>query len=129
MRTHTVSNAIIADFPCSICGKPVGYEELYPPGVARATGRGEEHPLRNLDRHWHYISNGDRCGDSELTPDQFARAAEALAGEHSASFLALYCEECQLVYCFKHWRVEYAHDPDMSFGTCPKGHVRVIDPG
>jgi hypothetical protein len=129
MNDQTEARATISDFRCSVCRAKVGYEELYPPGARRATGRGGEHPGRDLQRHWHYISNGDREGDSELTPDEFTRAVEALAGQHPESFLALYCEKCQLVYCFKHWRVEYALDPDMSFGTCPNGHVRVIDPG
>ena len=64
--------ATIVDFPCSICGAPVGYQELYPPGVPRAAGRGGEDPGRRLDRHWHYVSDGDRYGDSELTLAAFA---------------------------------------------------------
>ena len=119
--------AAIAIFSCSICGKEVGYEELYPPGVPRSPERGPEHPLRELDRHWHYISNGDRMGDSELTAEEFASALEALAGEHPASFLALYCPGCERVYCYDHWRVRYSDDPPRTIGVCRKGHTRVID--
>jgi hypothetical protein len=122
-----MSGATIVDFKCAICGESVGYEELYPPGVQRAPGRGGEHPLRRLDRHWHYVSNGDRFGDSELTAEEFAHNVEALAGEHPARFMALYCHGCELLYCYGHWRVKYSDDPPRTVGLCPKGHMRVID--
>jgi hypothetical protein len=126
---HPMSNATIVDFSCSICGESIGYRELYPPGVPRAAGRGGEHPGRRLDRHWHYVSDGDRYGDSELTPAEFAREVADLAGEHPEAFLKLYCHECQLVYCFGHWRVEYSDQPPVCFGICPRGHGHVIDMG
>ena len=111
--------ATIVDFPCSVCGRVVGYEELYPPGVPRASGRGGEHPRRKLDRHWHYISDGDRGGDGELTPDRFEQQLRARSGEHPASFLKLYCKRCQLVCCFDHWKVEYSDVPPVSMGILP----------
>lgn len=120
---------VVRDFPCSVCGAPVGYRELYPPGVPRAAGRGGEHPGRRLDRYWQYISDGDRAGDREVTPDEFAREVEALGGEHAARFLALYCRECQLVYCFDHWTVDYSDTPPHLVGICPRNHWRVMDVG
>lgn len=126
---HMTDTAAIRDFPCSICGEPVGYRELYPPGVPRAAGRGGEDPGRRLDRHWHYVSDGDRYGDSELTTTEFAQEITDLAGEHPESFLKLHCPKCQLVYCFAHWTVEYSDEPPVSFGICPQGHGRVIDMG
>lgn len=122
-------SAAIRDFSCSVCGAPVGYRELYPPGVPRAAGRGGEHPRRRLDRYWQYLSNGERTGDCEVTPEEFAREVEALGGEHAARFLALYCGSCQLVYCFDHWMVDFSDEPPHSFGSCPQGHWRVIDMG
>ena len=121
------SEATIALFSCSVCDHLVGYQELYPPGVPRAPERGPEHPLRRLDRHWLYTSNGDRSGNVEMTAEKFAHAVEALAGEHPASFLALYCHACELVYCYGHWAVEYSEDPPRTVGACPKHHQRVID--
>jgi hypothetical protein len=121
--------AAIRDFSCSVCGAPVAYRELYPPGVPRSAGRGGEHPGRRLDRYWEYISDGDREGACEVTHDQFARGVEALGGDHAARYLALYCRDCQLVYCFNHWKVEYSDEAPRSFGTCPRGHGRVIDMG
>jgi hypothetical protein len=96
-----VSNSpTIADLGCSICGAPVGYRELYPPGVPRAAGRGDEHPGRRLDRPWQYVSDGDGYGFGEPTPAEFVRAVEALAGEHPENFLKLYCHHYGPVYCF-----------------------------
>jgi hypothetical protein len=118
---------VIADFSCSVCGVPVAYKELYPPGVPRAAGRGAEHPPRKRDRHWMYVSNGDRYGDRELTPEEFAHEVETLAGEHPGSYLALYCHGCRATYCFRYWKVDYSDDPPRSVGTCPRGHMRVID--
>ena len=117
----------IVIFSCSICGREVAYEELYPPGVPRARHRGPEHPRRRLDRYWHYVSNGDYEGDSELTQTEFEGNVAALTREHPASFLALYCHGCELVYCYDHWAVRYSEDPPRTMGHCPKGHVRVID--
>jgi hypothetical protein len=125
--TDGATGATIAVFRCSICRQEVGYEELYPPGVPRSLERGEEHPMRILDRYWRYSSNGDRFGDSELTEEAFARSVAALAGEHPASSLALYCPGCERVYCYRHWRVEYSGDPEMTMGICRKGHARVLD--
>jgi hypothetical protein len=127
--TGSMGGAVVVDFPCSVCGKPVGYQELYPPGVPRRPDRGPENPGRALDRHWHYISNGDRDGFGELSPAEFDRAVQHLTGADPASFVALYCHECERVYCFDHWRVEYSDEPPRSFGTCREGHGHVIDMG
>jgi len=85
----TSDQAIIRDFSCSLCGKQVGHVELYPPGVPRSRERGEEHPGRKLDGHWSYQSNGDRYGDSELTPAQYKARAESLARPGAGDFVSL----------------------------------------
>ncbi len=127
---RAVSGATIADFRCSICGSLVGYQELYPAGVPRGPGRDPEHPRRRMDRPWIYQDNGDRMGDSELSGAEFRRRTKALRGDRPESFLSLYCEECELVYCFDHWEVEYAtQEPLSTYGTCPHNHSRVIDIG
>jgi hypothetical protein len=84
-------SAAIRDFSCSVCGAPVGSREVYPPGIPRAVGRGGEHPGRRLDRCWQYTTDRDRTRDREVTPEEFARAVEALGGEQAGSCLALYC--------------------------------------
>jgi len=127
--TGSTDGAVVVDFPCSACGRPVGYHELYPPGVPRRADRGPENPGRDLDRHWEYVSNGDREGFGELSPAEFERAVRNVTGDDAARSIALYCHKCRRVYCFAHWRVEYSDDPPRSFGTCPMGHGHVIDMG
>jgi len=47
--------------------------------------------------------------------------------------LDAYCPECDKVYCADHWRTEVVMDEewsdfyDCTYGTCPKGHRRMID--
>ncbi len=123
---------VILDVACSLCGRPVGYWELYPPHVPRPADRGPEHPLRRLDRYWHYVSDGDRMGNSEITEGEYEGNRARLTGEAAASFVKLYCTACGLVYCWDHWRVGYSDDPlgsPRSWGACPRGHHRIIDMG
>ena len=127
--TESERRATVVDVSCSVCGKRVGYRELYPPDVPRPADRGPEHPARSLDRAWEYVGNGDREGFGGLSLAELDRAIESLAGDQPERFMALYCHECRLVYCFAHWRVEYSNDPPRSFGRCPRGHGHVIDMG
>jgi hypothetical protein len=53
-------DAVVLDVYCSVWGRRVGYREMYPPGMGRPADRGKEDPLRQLDRFWHYIDDGDR---------------------------------------------------------------------
>jgi hypothetical protein len=53
------SGPVLVDVACSVCGKHVGYRELYPPGVPRPAARGGDDPRRRLDRHWEHLDNGD----------------------------------------------------------------------
>jgi hypothetical protein len=77
-----------------------------------------------------YASNGDREGDIELQPMEYERQRAALASDGAAGFVVLYCRSCQQVYCYRHWFMEYVGEGSpRSFGTCPKGHGRVIDGG
>ena len=47
--------------------------------------------------------------------------------------LDAYCPECNLIYCKDHWIMEVKYDDDFpgfydcTYGTCPKGHRRMID--
>ncbi len=121
------SEPIIRDFNCSICGKQVAYVELYPPGVPRSRERGEEHLRRRLDSHWSYQSNGDRYGDSELTPAQYEAQGERLAGSGAGDLVRLHCRECRLVFCWDHAEVHYEGDPERTMAKLPCGHWCVID--
>ena len=123
----TSDQAIIRDFSCSRCGTKVGYVELYPPGVPRSRERGGEHPGRKLDSHWSYQSNGDRFGDSELTPAQYKARAESLAGPGAGDFVSLRCRECGLIFCWSHAEIHYEGDPEMAVAKLPCGHWRVVD--
>jgi ribosomal protein S27E len=123
----TSDQAIIRDFSCSSCGKRVAYVELYPPGVPRSRERGEEHPGRRLDSHWSYQSNGDRYGDSELTPAQYEAQVESLAGSGAGDFVRLRCSDCGLIYCWDHADVHYVGDPERTMAKLPCGHSCVID--
>lgn len=44
-----------------------------------------------------------------------------------------YCPQCERVYCVKHWIIVPVFDDDFpgwydsSYGTCPKGHRRLVD--
>ena len=45
-----------------------------------------------------------------------------------------YCPECDRSYCIKHWDIVLKFDNDFmpgwydcSYGTCPKGHKRMVD--
>jgi hypothetical protein len=48
---------------------------------------------------------------------------------------SFYCAECARVYCRKHWETEVVFDDDpampgwydCTYGTCPKGHRRIVD--
>jgi hypothetical protein len=121
------SEPIIRDFNCSICGKRVAYVELYPPGVPRSRERGEEHPRRKLDSHWSYQSDGNRSGDSELTPAQYEARVGSLGGPGAADFVTLRCRECGLIFCWGHAEIHYEDDPEMTVAKLPCGHWRVVD--
>ncbi len=119
----------VVDVSCAICAKPVGYRELYPPGVGRPASRGGDDPQRLLDRAWEYVDDGDRSGNGELTADQYAHAVEALTGPRPQTFLKLYCPACGLAYCWDHWKTEYSDAPPVCMGQCSQGHWHVIDMG
>jgi hypothetical protein len=41
-----------------------------------------------------------------------------------------YCPECDVTYCRKHYSLQVVYDEgfyDCTYGTCPKGHRRIID--
>jgi hypothetical protein len=48
---------------------------------------------------------------------------------------SFYCPECDAVYCKAHWRtrIQFGDDDEMpgwydcTYGTCPNGHVRIVD--
>jgi len=120
---------VVVDVACSVCGKHVGSRELYPSGVPRPAARGGDGPRRRLDRHWEYLDDGDRYGNSELSAAEYERALGALTGPHPEPFAKLYCHACDLVYCSGHWAVEYSNEPPVCVGRCPKGHWHVIDMG
>jgi hypothetical protein len=84
--TGTAAGSAVVDFPCSVCGKQVGYRELYSPGVSRRADRGPENPGRDLGRYWQYLSNGDREGFGEISQAEFDRIVQQLAGNEPASF-------------------------------------------
>lgn len=47
--------------------------------------------------------------------------------------IPFYCPICKASYCYKHWNVLEVFDSDFdgwydcSYGTCPKGHKRLVD--
>lgn len=44
-----------------------------------------------------------------------------------------YCPDCGMIYCKDHWVMEVKYDEDFpgfydcTYGTCPRGHRRMID--
>ena len=55
--------------------------------------------------------------------------------ELDTEWASFYCPECDCVYCKAHWhtRIQFDDDDDMrgwydcTYGTCPKGHERIVD--
>jgi hypothetical protein len=41
-----------------------------------------------------------------------------------------FCPECDAIYCHSHYRTQVVEDEgfyDCTYGTCPRGHRRMID--
>jgi hypothetical protein len=78
---------------------------------------------------------------SEQVSEQIESALRAALEEKCAVKLyklnrlwaPFYCPECAAAYCINHWAVETRYNDefpgfyDCSYGTCPKGHRRMID--
>ena len=77
-----------------------------------------------------------------LSPSNAARLEQALKGgspralfEIDEEWASFYCPQCDKAYCQKHWQTEIVFDDDpampgwydCTYGTCPKGHRRIVD--
>ena len=75
-----------------------------------------------------------------IAPSRYAALAQALAQTDAAALYKLnflwvpfYCPTCQRSYCYAHWQMEKQWDEnfpgwyDCTYGTCPRGHRRLID--
>lgn len=113
--------------PCSVCGQPAvlfykaGPEEkilegFICAGITRSFGLGSEHEKKVLE----WLA----AGDLDSVHKYLANDLDVDGG------LDAYCPECDRVYCYFHFNVQREWDEgfyDCSYGTCPKGHRRLVD--
>ena len=104
---------------CAVCAAPAVRFDL---NVDRSTG---ERKLR---------FSGITCAFDLTVNDDvlaWARSQDASAlHAHIAGGMDAYCPSCDRVYCRDHYQTEERYDEgfyDCTYGTCPKGHRRMID--
>ncbi|HET7229602.1 MAG TPA: hypothetical protein VFJ16_06340 [Longimicrobium sp.] len=111
-----------AEYTCAVCGAVAGRVEAVPS------------PTTPGNRLVHSVF----FGMWQALPDATQSAAvKALRGGDPRALWALdsewapfYCPECKACYCRDHWRQWMEFDEgfyDCTYGTCPRGHTRMLD--
>jgi hypothetical protein len=84
---------------------------------------------------WHLLFEGVAAGNGWTGDAIEAANAEQIeaafqepyryAQVHTAGFYddAGFCEQCDVAYCYRHWRVS-----QTGYGHCPQGHGKSLDP-
>ena len=112
-----------AEYTCALCGAVAGRVEVVP----SPTTPGNRLVLSVFFSVWQQAS-------PEAT---YSAAADALRGGDpralwtlNAEWAPFYCPECNACYCRDHWRQWMEFDEgfyDCTYGTCPRGHTRMLD--
>ncbi|HSU16718.1 hypothetical protein [Longimicrobium sp.] len=112
-----------AEFTCAECGALAGRVEVVPSPTA--------------GRHRLVLSIFFSMWQEMPEDGRYARAIAAIDA-HDARTLwqgwfewaPFFCPECDACYCRDHWRMEMDLDEgffDCTWGTCPRGHRRMIE--
>ena len=112
-----------AEYTCAECGALAGRVEVIP----SPDTPGNRLVLSVFLAMW-----------EQATPDAtYADAADALRRgdpralwELNPEWAPFYCPECGTCYCRDHWRQWMEFDEgffDCSYGTCPRGHTRMLE--
>lgn len=111
--------------PCSVCGEIA---------VKFKTGRGR------FDKEESLVFSGishSTTLDKSLTPQLFKHLEEKnlslahafMRQHHRQEGLDAYCPKCGKIYCARHYQTREEYDEgfyDCTWGTCPRGHKRII---
>jgi hypothetical protein len=115
--------------PCARCGRAAAEITLLPTGESFVSPwRGRER-LERTD----FLGACTRFGSPEELASLFeavARADYAAAREIDPDFVGFHCKACGLPYCDTCWSLEPFMDDgfyDYTLGTCPLGHVQMVD--
>jgi hypothetical protein len=138
------AQSYVIEPPCAVCGKPSARLQLIPPGgqpvdwAVWSASRRQSH-LDAVARsgkpdHWwwlvEWIESSNGLGDpvtAERAQQMIAAFREPLrfAAVRALDFYddAGLCGPCDAPYCVRHWNVS-----STSYGRCPQGHGKSLDP-
>lgn len=125
-RTYTVRVLAQFTFPCSFCGSTAGTFEAAEAGVVVIDGflgRVTQYVVRVPAPEWNALADLDT-----MDACRFIHAIDP-------EWAPWYCPNCDAIYCRDHWlmQIEFEDDGglpgwyDLTRGTCPRGHERVLD--
>ncbi|MGV9213214.1 hypothetical protein ACTFTM_15265 [Micromonospora sp. RB23] len=135
--------AFVAEPPCAVCGRPVAHVELVAPASQPVNWQSWPTPKRDAyttarERHggepWWLLFSGIVAGNGTGRPVDLAEAHRIVgaftqpyryAAVRTAGFYddAGFCGQCDVPYCFHHWKVS-----GTGYGRCPRGHGKSLDP-
>ncbi len=126
--------------PCAVCGSPSARIELVAPGDRPADwdrwsqDRKDAWAARREPDRWYLLFAGVASGNGSGDPVSAQRAGQiteafrrplSWAQVRTAGFYddAGLCQECDAVYCYRHWQVSAT-----GYGHCPRGHGKSLGP-
>ena len=134
--------SISASFYCAVCGKEASHVTLTPAGQPdpRLTPETSDMPegvsKLMIGVHKLSIDGGPATYTVGVTDEDFKRVKDALLSQNAAQLYAIdgeyapfWCPKCECCYCGKHYTSETVFEDvffDCIYGTCPKGHKRIL---